>query len=100
MVRKILSNQTLLFFGFVSYPLYLVHDTIMIALLRTVASHAPWLPTIAWPMLPIATVTGIAWLIAKFGEPSLRNFLKVLGGLAFNAPLSLEVERKDSASAT
>ena len=75
-VRRILSVRPLLFLGFVSYPLYLMHENAMIASIVklgrvTPDSLHPWLP-----LLPTAGLILAAWLVARFAEPALRSVLR------------------------
>jgi peptidoglycan/LPS O-acetylase OafA/YrhL len=77
-VQIIISHRSLVFFGFISYPLYLVHYLIATVALSSVANYAPTMPTILLPMLPLMFVTCLAWLIARFGEPIIRHVLRLI----------------------
>lgn len=75
-IQRLLSWRPLLFLGFVSYPLYLVHENMTVSLMIKMGRWAPWIPAILNPMLPLAAVLGIAWIVAAFAEPWLRNELR------------------------
>jgi len=72
-ISRVLSNSVLLFIGFISYPLYLVHDSILITsvtelhkILPQVMSYFVYVPGIA-----ISVV--ISYLLAKHYEPYCRR---------------------------
>lgn len=73
--RALLSNRVLLFLGFVSYPLYLVHENTMVAAIVALQKHTP--TNVQWllPAVPIAGLVAIAWLIASHAEPRLARWL-------------------------
>lgn len=75
-IRLILSARLLVFLGFVSYPLYLMHENMMVSLIVKTGILMPWMPALLLPVLPILFVVGLAWLVAVYGEPVLRSFLK------------------------
>lgn len=75
-VKKMLDSRILLFMGFVSYPLYLIHENMMISLIVKTDSVMPWIPSVLLPAIPISLVIGIAWLVAKFVDPPARSFLR------------------------
>jgi peptidoglycan/LPS O-acetylase OafA/YrhL len=71
--RHLLSVRPLLSLGFISYPLYLINENALVAF--TVATHA-WLPFIPARLtfVPgLLAIVVIAWLIAAFVEPPLKD---------------------------
>lgn len=75
-LQAVLSSPFLLFSGAVSYPLYLIHENAMVSMIGTVGRAAPWLPSVLVPVLPIAVLVLVAWLISDRGEPALRAFIR------------------------
>ncbi len=72
-IRKILSNRILLFVGFISYPLYLIHDSLMIMTVTElhkvfpeITSYAIYIPGISFAVL-------LSYLLAKYCEPFFRT---------------------------
>jgi peptidoglycan/LPS O-acetylase OafA/YrhL len=76
--QAILSHRVLLVLGFVSYPLYLLHENLMVALIVKLGRAAPWIPDALLPVAPIAVVLVLAWLVAKYVEPAMRQILRPL----------------------
>jgi peptidoglycan/LPS O-acetylase OafA/YrhL len=77
-LRPILRSRLLLFIGYISYPLYLVHENIMVQLTLKLANVAHWIPPGLLPVLPICAVVGLGWLIARYAEPALSSVIKPL----------------------
>jgi peptidoglycan/LPS O-acetylase OafA/YrhL len=76
--QAILDHRVLLLLGFISYPLYLPHENLMVALIVKLGRAAPWIPAALLPVAPIATVLLLAWLVARYVEPAMRNALRPL----------------------
>lgn len=74
---NLLSNRGLLFLGFVSCPLNLIHNKLGIGLTAVIAAVAP-LPSelAACITITIAIIIAIAWSIARYGEPVLSRLLR------------------------
>lgn len=64
-VQRALSNRLLLLIGFVSYPLYLIHEQALVGLIRIFRLSSIEV------VFPAALLVGVAWLIAKC-EPLVR----------------------------
>lgn len=82
-IQRCLSNRFLLFVGFISYPLYLIHEQAMIGIIRELP---PWLPAPVLFVVPAGILMGAAYGIAKYGEPSLRRFALFSAGDYARAP--------------
>jgi peptidoglycan/LPS O-acetylase OafA/YrhL len=74
-VKRLLGLRLLLFIGMVSYPLYLVHENLMIALTVKLGAGQHWIPALLLPLLPAAGLMLLAWLVATRLEPRLRGWL-------------------------
>lgn len=75
LIQRILNIKILQFFGFISYPLYLIHENIMIS---TIIKISPFInPNFYWvaPLLAIAFIATMAYLITKFAEPKVKNLI-------------------------
>ena len=75
-LQTILASKALLFAGAISYPLYLIHENAMVSMIGSVGRAAPWVPSLLLPVLPIAVLSLVAWLIATKAEPALRSLLR------------------------
>jgi peptidoglycan/LPS O-acetylase OafA/YrhL len=74
--RSILGRREFLFMGYLSYPLYLLHENLMIALIVKIGRWFPGFAPIAIPLLPIGFVMLVAWLVAAYAEPSIKRALQ------------------------
>ena len=68
-----LANPFLLLLGFASYPLYLLHENMMVSLIVKIGNFAPWIPAVLIPVLPMSIVITLGWLVARYAEPWTRN---------------------------
>ena len=75
-VQVFLSFRPFLFLGAISYPLYLVHENMVVSMIGTVGRLAPWMPYVLMPVLPIVIVGAIAWVVTKYVEPVVRNAVR------------------------
>jgi peptidoglycan/LPS O-acetylase OafA/YrhL len=78
LLSRILEWRLIVFLGFVSYPLYLIHDNIILGLTKVFADALPGLPLILTPFAPISVVIFISWLLARFVEPTVARLLNSL----------------------
>lgn len=74
---NMLSNKAFVFVGFVSYPLYLLHQNIVVALTAKMGRTLPWMPDILMPVLPIFLVVALAYIVARYIEGNLRGMLRL-----------------------
>jgi peptidoglycan/LPS O-acetylase OafA/YrhL len=74
-VRNILSSKLLVFFGFISYPLYLIHQNTVTGLAIKLHTILPNLPSYLYPIPFLMLVILIAYILAKL-EPSLKLVFK------------------------
>jgi peptidoglycan/LPS O-acetylase OafA/YrhL len=75
-LQSILRNPYLLMLGFASYPLYLLHENMMVSLIVKTGNFAPWIPAILVPIIPMTIVIALGWLVARFAEPWTRKSMQ------------------------
>jgi len=85
-IQGVLASRPLVLAGFISYPLYLMHDNISIGLTNLLGRAIPSLPPLLYPVAPILLVMMGAFLIAKYAEPMLRNTLGARTSLIWMRP--------------
>ena len=73
--RVLFTHPILLFFGFISYPLYLIHENAMIALIVKLDKNYTDIPFILLPVIPILILCGITYFIAAKAEPYVRKII-------------------------
>ena len=76
-VQALLTHPSLLFMGFISYPLYLLHENMMIAMIVKIGQQMPEIYRILIPVFPIAVVIGIAWFVTTYIESWTREQLRL-----------------------
>jgi len=74
-MQRLISNRVFVFIGFVSYPLYLLHESPMIAGIVKLGRIFPSFPPLLLPILPIALLVALSWIVATYLEPALRSRL-------------------------
>jgi len=75
-VQNLLSARWLLFAGFVSYPLYLLHENLLVAGMVKLGVAVPGLPALLYPIFPAFCLIGLAWLVASYLEPVVKRGLQ------------------------
>lgn len=64
------SNRFLVFIGFISYPLYLMHKSVIISLTIKL-EKLNIIPIILLPVIPMIIMVIISYIVAKYIEPKL-----------------------------
>ena len=77
LLQSALQNKLLIFLGFISYPLYLIHENMMISLTIKIADIAPWLHPFLTPYPAIVFLLAVAYVISNNLEAGVRQFLNV-----------------------
>ncbi|MCI2282237.1 hypothetical protein L3081_00985 [Colwellia sp. MSW7] len=77
-IQKTLQNRVLMFVGFISYPLYLIHENMMISMVIDLSNLLPSIPLIMPPIMAISFVLLISYIISKYLENHIKNICKRL----------------------
>ncbi|GGC61580.1 hypothetical protein GCM10011396_05670 [Undibacterium terreum] len=86
LAQKLCASPVLVWLGVISYPLYLLHENLMVAMIIQIGRVAPWLPAILIPLIPILIVMALAALVAQLAEPWLRQRLRGVIARVMPAP--------------
>ena len=90
-IEKFLANKILIFIGFISYPLYLLHQNIMVALIAKMGKQFTFIPSALLPVIPVLLLILVSYFIAKVLEPAIRKKLNT----HLVAPLMKYFQNKD-----
>jgi peptidoglycan/LPS O-acetylase OafA/YrhL len=85
-MQRMLEIKPLLLMGFVSYPFYLIHENMSVSMIVQLGKAAPWIPSLALPLLPMCVVLAVAYTIAIYIEPTLRTALRAIGQKTLYVP--------------
>lgn len=77
LLQRALQSRVLVFFGFISYPLYLIHNNAMIAMIIKTDAYLSWLHPFLYPYPAIICIVLTAYLIANYLEPWLSRILQI-----------------------
>lgn len=75
-IQRWLSNRVLVFLGFISYPLYLVHENAVVSMVIQMHQLFPSTPSYLLPLVPVAILVLVSWIVARYLEPALRSAIK------------------------
>jgi len=78
--QRLFSSRFFLLWGFISYPLYLIHQNMTVALTIKTHKHFPELPGLLTPIPGLTAIVMISYLMARYGEPLLRRWVIRIGG--------------------
>ena len=74
-IARFFSSRFFLFWGFISYPLYLIHQNITVALTIKTHSAVSQMPGLLTPIPGVVAVVAVSYVIAAYGEPKLRSWI-------------------------
>jgi peptidoglycan/LPS O-acetylase OafA/YrhL len=74
-IQRFLESKVLIFVGFVSYPLYLLHENMIISMSIELPTVLEGMPLIISPLFAITLVTFISLLITKYLEVPVKNII-------------------------
>ena len=73
-IQALLTWRPLQFFGLISYPLYLLHQNIIVASVVKIGDVVGnSLPAVLFPLLPVAALSATAYVLVKYGEPYVKQ---------------------------
>lgn len=84
-IQKALQNRLLIFIGFVSYPLYLLHENMMVSISIDISEKFYDSALIIPPLIAISIVVLISYLISKYLEVPTKNYCKAMCGMLMTA---------------
>lgn len=76
-IQRFLQVRLLIFIGFISYPLYLLHENMMVSMTINISEKLPNLPMIIPPLFAVCVVIGISTVISKYIEVPTKNYSKL-----------------------
>ena len=74
-VVSVFSSRAFVFVGFISYPLYLIHENAMVALTIKTHTSLPFVPDAMTPWPGLMAIGLVAYLIAWQIEPQTKKLL-------------------------
>ncbi len=87
-IQQLLQASVLIFLGAISYPLYLVHETVGLGLIVRTSQLWPELPATVLPVPTTVIILAIAYGITRFAEPWVKAVLqRHLRGTQRSAPV-------------
>lgn len=75
-VKKVMGNKILLFFGTISYPLYLMHENAGVSLIIDVGNTMSFIPSILLPIIVLLPISLLAYIEVTYISPKLTNIFK------------------------
>jgi peptidoglycan/LPS O-acetylase OafA/YrhL len=72
-LQRVISSRFFMYMGFVSYPLYLLHENMMVAITIKLNNYIHIVPSYLFPVVAIAFITTLAYFIANSVEPFVRK---------------------------
>lgn len=76
-LQNLISNKLFLILGYISYPLYLLHENMMISMIIKFNKFIPNQFNFILPFLAIFLIATLAYCITKYLEHPIKNFIKI-----------------------
>jgi peptidoglycan/LPS O-acetylase OafA/YrhL len=68
-LQNLISNKFFMFIGYISYPLYLIHENATISMIVQFEQEFQGIPNILLPTIPITLLIIVAYIITTYIEP-------------------------------
>ena len=94
-LQRILQSRSLLFLGFVSYPLYLLHENAMISIIINIPQNIPWVHPLLYPLFPLTLLCFISYFITKYFEPKTRHIINKATQLSHSIMSTIRLKRPE-----
>ncbi|MCB1660093.1 MAG: acyltransferase, partial [Pseudomonadales bacterium] len=91
LIQNVLTNRILLFLGFISYPLYLIHENAMISMVIKLPAFLSVVPSFFYPIISIFLLSVVSYGIAKKYEILIRR--KIEDGFTILTKLNKALQR-------
>lgn len=75
-LQRMLSSKLLTFFGYISYPLYLIHENATISMIVQLHQAFEEINVYVLSLIPLTMMVIIAWIMARYLEPEFKRWLK------------------------
>lgn len=77
-LQIVLAHPMIVFVGFISYPLYLLHENMMISMSVQLPELIEGIPLVLAPIFAILLIGFISYLVTRYLEESTKNAIKLL----------------------
>ena len=75
-IKKMMGNSLFIFFGTISYPLYLVHENAGVSLIVDLARIFPFIPSFIFPLISLSVMSLFAYGEVKYLSPKITDLFK------------------------
>lgn len=77
-IKRVMGNSLFIFFGTISYPLYLIHENAGVSLIIDLGQFFPTLPHILLPIISLSIMSMLAYGEVRYLAPKITDLLKKL----------------------
>lgn len=77
-LQSLLANKILIFFGFISYPLYLIHENALISIVIQLDLISEFVGYVYFPVIALFILSVPSFYFSKYFEPRFKSILEKL----------------------
>lgn len=77
-IQRFLTLKLFMFFGFISYPFYLLHENFMVSIIIKLPAFFPWMNMFLYPLIPIVILSFVSLIIAKYFEKNVKISIEAI----------------------